>query len=326
MIDFIVKAKDKMPRKENLEITVVVPVYGCAGCLLELQQRLKKVLNSITRRHEIIYIEDRGNDDSWEIITRIAKKDKQVKAYRLSRNFGQHAAVTAGIAHAQGKWTVVMDCDLQDPPEDIHRLYEKALDGFDIVLMKRKNKKLSVFRRMAADLYFKVINSFTTERLNGVYGSFSILSEKVRHSYLRLNDINRHYLFILRWLGYETTSLEYEHAERFAGKSSYNLVALLTHGFNGIFFQTTVLLRWIVYVGFVVSLLGWLSAFYFVYLYLFHSIPPGWTSLAILTLIIGGFIIISTGITGLYIGKIFDQVKKRPLYVIDEAIEKGNLK
>ena len=270
-------------------------------------------------------MEDRGSDDSWEFLERIAKKDKQVKAFRLSRNFGQHAAITAGLSHSQGKWTVVMDCDLQDPPEEISRLYQKALEGFDIVLMKRKNKKFSFFRKIAASIYFKLINSFTTEHLNGVYGSFSILSEKVRHSYLRLNDVNRHYLFILRWLGYKTANLEYEHGDRFAGKSSYSLTSLLTHGFNGVFFQTTVLLRWIIYVGFLVSLLGWLSAFYFIYLYLFRSIPPGWTSLAILTLIIGGFIIISTGITGLYIGKIFDQVKKRPLYVIDQFIEKGKL-
>ncbi len=314
-----------MPSPSKTVLSVVVPVYGCAGCLLELQQRLTKVLKTVTPQYEIIYVEDRGNDDSWEFLKRIAKKDKKVKAYRLSRNFGQHAAVTAGLFHSQGRWTVVMDCDLQDPPEDIPRLYRKALEGFDIVLMKRKNKKLSIFRRTAAAIYFKFINSFTTEHLNGVYGSFSILSQKVKHSFLRLNDVNRHYLFILRWLGFKTAYLEYEHGERFAGKSSYSLKSLLTHGFNGVFFQTTVLLRWIVYVGFVVSLLGWLSAFYILYLYYFYSIQPGWTSLAILTLIIGGFIIISTGITGLYIGKIFDQVKKRPLYVIDQVIERGKL-
>jgi len=312
-----------MPTQPKIDLSVVVPAYGCAGCLLELQQRLKKVLTSITSHHEIIYVEDRGSDDSWEILSRIAKKDKSVKAFRLSRNFGQHAAITAGLSHAQGKWTVVMDCDLQDPPEDIPRLYKKALEGFDIVLMKRKNKKLSIFRKLTANLYFKLINSFTTERLNGVYGSFSILNEKVRHSYLRLNDVNRHYLFILRWLGYKTTDLEYEHGQRFAGQSSYSLKSLLTHGFDGIFFQTTVLLHWIVYLGFVISLLGWISAFYFIYLYLFRAVPPGWTSLAVLLLIIGGFIIISTGITGLYIGKIFDQVKKRPLFVLDKSIDRG---
>jgi len=312
-----------MPRQEKIDISVVVPVYGCAGCLLELHQRLKKVLSSITPHYEMIFVEDRGADESWEMLSRIAIKDKQVKAYRLSRNFGQHSAITAGLSHANGLWNVVMDCDLQDPPEDIARLYQKAKEGFDIVLMKRKNKKLPFFRRWAASLYFKLINLFTTEHLNGVYGSFSILHEKVRLSYLRFQDNDRHYLFILKWLGYKTTSLEYEHGERFAGSSSYSFRALLTHGLNGIFFQTTILLRWIIYLGFWVSLFGWASAFYFLYLYFFHSPPPGWTSLAILILIVSGFILISTGITGLYLGKVFEQVKSRPLYVIDESIEKG---
>jgi dolichol-phosphate mannosyltransferase len=216
-----------------------------------------------------------------------------------------------------------MDCDLQDPPEEIPRLYGKALEGFDVVLMKRKNKKMSVFRRLAASFYFGLINSFTKEHLNGIYGSFSILSAKVRVSYLRFNDVNRHYLFILNWLGYRTASLEYEHGERFSGKSSYSLIALFAHGLNGIFFQTTVLLRWIVYVGFGVSLLGWISASYIIYIYFVRSVQPGWTSLAVLVLIIGGFIIISTGVTGLYIGKIFDQVKNRPLFVFDKSIVRG---
>ena len=310
---------------EQLELSVVIPVYGCAGCILELQQRLKKILKSISPYHEIIYVEDRSNDDSWEIISRLSKKDKNIRAFRLSRNFGQHAAITAGLSEARGQWVVVMDCDLQDPPEEIPRLYQKALEGFDIVLMKRNNKKLTFFRKMAATLYFKLINSFTTEHLNGIYGSFSILNAKVCRSFLRLNDVNRHYLFILKWLGYQTASLEYEHNERFAGKSSYSFKSLLTHAFNGIFFQTTVLLRWIVYLGFIVSIFGLISAFYFIYRYLFQSALPGWTSLAVLILIIGGFILISTGITGLYIGKIFDQVKNRPLYVIDKTIEKGKI-
>ncbi|HTA77723.1 MAG TPA: glycosyltransferase family 2 protein [bacterium] len=314
-----------MPQKEKIDLSVVVPVYGCSGCLFELHKRLKKVLSTLTPRHEMVFVEDRGSDESWEILSRIAKKDKQVKAYRLSRNFGQHSAITAGLSHADGLWTVVMDCDLQDPPEEISRLYHKAKEGFDIVLMKRKNKKLPFFRKWAASLYFKLINLFTTEHLNGVYGSFSILHEKVRLSYLRFHDNDRHYLFILKWLGYKTTSLEYEHGDRFAGKSSYSLRALLTHGLNGIFFQTTILLHWIIYLGFWVSLCGWVSAFYFLYLYLFHSPPPGWTSLAILILIVSGFILISTGITGLYLGKVFEQVKSRPLYVVDQSIEKGKL-
>jgi dolichol-phosphate mannosyltransferase len=212
-----------------------------------------------------------------------------------------------------------MDCDLQDPPEEIPRLLAKAKEGYDLVLTKRKNKKLSPFRRFAGILYFKMLSLFNQEHLNGEFGSFSILHRKVVEAFLRVRDRDRHYLFVLRWLGFKSATLEYEHGERYSGESSYSLKALITLAFDGVFFQTTFLLHWIIYLGFLVSICGWISAFYFIYLYFFRSVPPGWTSLAVLTLIIGGFILISTGITGLYIGKIFEQVKNRPLYVFDQS-------
>ena len=150
------------------------------------------------------------------------------------------------------------------------------------------------------------------------YGSFSAISRKVVDAYVKLRERDRHYLFVLQWLGFRTTSIEYAHAERPEGESSYTVGKLVKHAFDGIFFQTTVLLRWIVYLGFLVSLSGVLLAAYFIYDYFTRSIYPGWTSIVVLTLVIGGFIITSTGIAGLYIGKIFDQVKERPLYVIDQ--------
>jgi dolichol-phosphate mannosyltransferase len=141
-------------------------------------------------------------------------------------------------------------------------------------------------------------------------------------AFLKLQDRDRHYLFILHWLGYNATDIEYEHAERHSGRSSYSIRALLKHAFDGIFFQTTILLRWIVYLGFWISASGLAFTVYFIYLYFAYSIYPGWTSLAVLILLIGGFIISSTGIAGLYIGKIFEQVKGRPLYVVDQALNR----
>jgi len=241
---------------------------------------------------------------------------------RLSRNFGQHAAITAGLAECRGTWAIVMDCDLQDPPEEIPRLYKTACAGFDIVFARRKQKKHSLYRRLAARAFFGVINFFNQTRIHGEHGSFSIISRQVVDAFLRLEDRDRHYLFILQWLGFNATDVEYEHADRHSGRSSYSMRALLKHAFDGIFFQTTSLLRWIVYLGFWVSLSGGLLTLYFVYQYFAHNIYPGWTSLTVLILLIGGFIISSTGITGLYIGKIFEQVKGRPLYVIDQALNR----
>ena len=188
------------------------------------------------------------------------------------------------------------------------------------MLARRKRKRQTAFRRIAAALYFRTLGALSKQRFDGEFGAFSIVSRQVIDAYLRFQDRDRHYLFILYWLGFDATAVEYEHAARHSGTSAYSLRALLRHAVNGIVFQTTTVLRWIVYFGFTVSAAGALLAAYLIYLYATRTPPPGWTSLAVLILLIGGFIIMSTGVTGLYIGKIFEQVKGRPLYVIDKRI------
>lgn len=315
---------DVLAKGQPVELSVVVPVYGCRESLRALYERVTQAVRQITDSYEIVLIDDCDNRGSWEVSAELAMHDHAVKAYRLSRNFGQHAAITAGLAHCSGNWAVVMDCDLQDPPEKIPLLYQKAIEGFDVVLARRKEKRHSLFRRGTAWLYFKLINVFN-RTLDGEFGSFSIISRKVIDAFLQFQDRERHYLFILQWVGFRTVSIEYEHGTRHSGSSSYDLRRLIAHAFDGIFFQTTILLRWIVYLGFLVSCVGFLLAIYYVYMYLAHAIAPGFTSLAVLILVIGGFIIMSTGITGLYIGKVFNQVKGRPLYVIDKAVLNGEL-
>ena len=316
-------ASSVRPQSRAVEISVVVPVYGCRDSLRALHERTSAVLRSLTDAYEIVLVDDCDRQGSWEVVSELARADPAVKAFRLSRNFGQHAALTAGLAQCSGRWAVVMDCDLQDPPENIPELYRKALDGNEIVLARRKQKKHSLFRRVAARVYFKLMNALTTVRLDGEFGSFSIISRKVIDAFLRFRDQDRHYLFILNWLGFRTATIEYEQAARHSGESSYSLTHLIRHALDGLFFQTTVLLRWIVYVGFWVSLAGFLLTLYYIYLYLAYSVYPGYTSIVVLILLIGGFIIMSTGVAGLYIGKVFDQVKGRPLYVIDQAIVDG---
>lgn len=307
-----------------VEISVVVPVYGCRESLRPLHGRLSAALRAITPSYEIVLVDDCDRQGSWEAAAELARADRAVKAFRLSRNFGQHAAITAGLAQCTGRWAVVMDCDLQDPPELIGELYRAALAGSDIVLARRKRKLHSLFRRLAARVYFRLLRVLAAARLDGEFGSFSIISRKVVDSFLRFQDRDRHYLFILNWLGFPTATIEYEQAARHSGESSYSLDALVRHALGGLFFQTTVLLRWIVYVGFWVSCGGFLLALYYIYMYFAHSVNPGFTSLAVLILLIGGFVIMSTGVTGLYIGKVFEQVKGRPLYVIDKSIVDGS--
>jgi glycosyltransferase involved in cell wall biosynthesis len=303
-----------------IELSVVIPVYGCADCLEALYQRLTPVLQACTPSYEIILVDDRAPDGAWGVIRRLSEQDSRVRGLRLSRNFGQHAAITAGLAECAGERAVVMDCDLQDPPEAIPALYEQARAGRDIVLARRKRKKQSPFRQIAASLYFRALGAVSRHRFDGEYGAFSIISRPVIDAYLRFRDRDRHYLFILYWLGFDATAIDYEHAPRHSGKSSYSLRSLLSHALQGLVFQTTTLLRWIIYLGFLVSGAGAVLAGYLLYIYVARTPPPGWTSLAVLILVIGGFILISTGVTGLYIGKIFEQVKDRPLYVVDKRV------
>lgn len=301
-------------------ISVVIPVYQCAGCLMELNSRLVFSLSKITNQFEIIYVDDRAKDDAWSIIAELAKNDKHIKGLRLSRNFGQHLAITAGLEKSQGDWVVVMDCDLQDPPEEIIRLYEKALEGFDIVFSKRIRKKHAFYRRLLSYTYFKLMTKFTDRYFNPELGSFSIIARKVVTSFLKFKDSDRHYLFILYWLGYNYTSINYEHTERFCGRSSYRISTLLKHAIKGVLFQTSAPLKLIASLGLFVSFIGFYFAMYIIYRYFFHDVMPGWSSIAVLISIIGGAIISSLGIVGLYIARIFEQVKDRPLYIIDTDI------
>jgi polyisoprenyl-phosphate glycosyltransferase len=303
-----------------VELSVVVPVYGCADCLEVLHQRLTAALQSCVTSYEIVLVDDCARDGAWDLIRRLGEQDRRVRGIRLSRNFGQHAAITAGLAECAGQRAVVMDCDLQDPPEEIPRLLEKSLTGHDIVLARRRRKQHSLFRRTAAWLYFRTLGTISRRRFEGEFGAFSVITRPVIDAYLRFRDRDRHYLFILYWLGFDAVAIDYEHAPRHGGASSYSLRALLRHALEGLAFQTTTLLRWIVYLGFAVSSIGVLLAAYLVYVAFTYTPPPGWTSLAVLILVLGGFVIMSTGVTGLYIGRIFEQVKERPLYVIDKRV------
>jgi polyisoprenyl-phosphate glycosyltransferase len=306
---------------EPLEISVVVPVYQCRECLDALHERLTRMLEQLVASWEIVLVDDRSVDGSWDKVVELAARDPRVKAIRLSRNFGQHAAITAGVSESSGRWTVVMDCDLQDPPEAIPELYAKALEGHDIVLGRRRTRRQSLARRTANRIYFALRRALSGVDFETEHSNLSMMSTKARAAFLSVPDVHRNFLLILYWLGFDRATIEFDHADRFAGKTSYGFRALLGVGLDGLFFQTTTLLRWIVYFGFAMATASAMLAAYFVYQYFSVATRPGWTSLAVLLLLIGGFIIIAIGLTGLYLGKVFDQVKGRPLFVIDERVQ-----
>ena len=302
------------------EISVVIPVYNCAACLPALHARLTATLSAITPDYEIVLVDDRSRDGAWEILTELAHSDRRLRVVRLSRNFGQHAAITAGLTRSRGAWTVVMDCDLQEPPEEIARLYAKAREGYDIVRATREGRRHSAFRRMSASLYRRMLS----EREGGEieFSTLSIISRKVVDAFLQLRDRDREYQLVLDWLGFSQATISFAHAEREGDSpSAYGLRELVRVALDGMFFRTTVLLRWIVLLGFVVALLGGLLGLYAIYSRYVEDTPPGYTSIVVLLVLLSGFIIISLGVVALYVGRIFDQVKGRPLFVVDEQID-----
>jgi dolichol-phosphate mannosyltransferase len=308
---------------DGKSISVVVPVYGCAGCLDSLCERLATSLGAITDRYEIILVDDRSPDDAWSDILQIQKRHPEVKGVRLSRNFGQQIAISAGLAAVRGDCAVVMDCDLQDPPERIPEMFAKLQEGYDLVMARRAERTHSWFRLTMARLYFHLVSRLSGEKINGSYGSFSILSRKVIDAFLLFSEKERHYIFILRWLGFKVGTIEYDHQARFSGRSSYSLGHLIKHAIDGVLFQATVFLRWIVGVGIAVAFSGVGLAGFFVYHYFAYGSISGWTSVVVMLLVCTGVILISLGVVGLYVGKIFDQAKGRPLFVIDTVSERS---
>lgn len=306
---------------DEIELSVVVPVYGCAACLVALHERLTRAMTQVTGRYELVFVDDRSVDDGWTVLQQLRREDPRVRAFRLSRNFGQDAAITAGLAQARGEWAVVMDCDLQEAPEDIPRLWAAAGEGYDLVRTTRKHWRHSGFRRWASRVY----RSLTLETaVRADYSNLSLLSRRVIDAFLRLNDRDREYMIALDWLGFDSTTVEIEHHERHTGESSYKLQRLMRVALDGMFFRSTVLLRLIVLGGFVIALIGLgLAAFEIIdYFAEPEKTVPGYTSLAVLMLVLTGVIIFSVGIVGLYVGRVFEQVKNRPVFLIDREAER----
>jgi dolichol-phosphate mannosyltransferase len=304
-------------------LSVVSPVYRAEGCIAELHRRLVSVLQSMGVDYEIILVDDGSPDRSVEEILRAADADPRVVALLLSRNFGQHAAITAGVAEATGDWIVVMDCDLQDRPEDIPALYGKALEGNDLVFARRDMRSRFPLKRAASRVWFAVLNRLTDLEVAASAGSFSMISRRVADEFLRLSDQHRHYLLILRWLGFRSAYVDVQLDDRFAGRSSYSLAALVRHAVSGIASHSTRLLYLSIYGGFLFVALAVVQFGWVVYLKLAHSIGvAGWVSVMAAIWLTGGAVLAALGVLGIYIGRIFEQVKARPIYVVRERIRR----
>ncbi|GGE34121.1 glycosyl transferase [Pullulanibacillus camelliae] len=305
----------------NPTISVVTPVYGCDGCLKELYTRIKQAVEAISPSFEIIMVNDESPDPSWQTIQALAKKDARVKGIALSRNFGQHSAITAGLDYSTGDWVVVMDCDLQDQPEEIKSLYYKAQEGYDIVFARRAKRKDTWLKRMQSKLFYKVYDYFTEGTTDASIANFSICSRSVVDQLCLLREKSRSYPLFLKWLGFKWTVIDVKHAARGEGKSSYNWSKLINLAIDSIVSQSNKPLRLSITFGFGIALFSLIYGLFLIYKYFFLYQPvAGWTSVMVSLYFLGGLTFANLGIIGLYIGKIFDETKDRPLYVVRTKI------
>lgn len=298
-------------------ISVVIPVYNAEECLEELYRRLKSSLESITEDFEIVLVEDCGTDHSWPMIVDLAQRDFRVKGIQFSRNFGQHYGITAGLDKCNGDWVVVMDCDLQDRPEEVPRLYAKAQEGYDVVLARRGRRRDSVLKRITSWMFYKAFSYLADMDYDGETGNFRITSRRVVIGLRSMRERLRFFGGLVSWMGFPTTSIDVLHEERFAGQTSYTLRKLWKLASETIIAYSDKPLRMAVRFGFVISGIAFAYGGYIVYRALVYDVPiMGWSSMIVSLYLLGGIIISILGVLGVYLGKTFDETKRRPLYIV----------
>ena len=303
-------------------ISVVVPVYGCCECLVFLTNRLEKSLYAISNDYEIILINDSSPDFSWDVIKDLAKNNPKIKGINFSRNFGQHYAISAGLDFASGDWVVVMDCDLQDQPEEIIKLYNKALEGYDIVYgVSEFRGKRNFLTKLLRRFYFKLYDYFANNNFKTENLSFYIISKNVRNNMVLFREHSRHISSIMRHVGFKIIGIPIEHREREIGESTYNFSKRVHLALVGLIAYSSTLLRFSFYLGFIFAFFSLTYGIYILFIKIFMSYSlPGFTSLATLIAFSTGLILIVLGIIGIYMEKIYLETKNRPLYIVKDYI------
>jgi dolichol-phosphate mannosyltransferase len=284
-------------------------------------ERIEKSLSKFNTDYEIILVEDGGPDHSWNVIEAIAKNKSKVKGIKLSRNFGQHPAIMAGLSQAKGDWIVVMDCDLQDQPEEIEKLYAKALEGFDVVFAKRNNRQDDFLKKITSKMFSSIFNYLAGTKFDNEIANFGIYNSKVIVSVLNIGDYIKSFPLFVYFSGFKSTAIIVEHAARESGTSSYTFSKLISLAFNTIISYSNKPLKIFVKFGMLISLLSILGGIVNLVLYFDGKIKvSGYSSLIISIWLLSGIIITVVGVVGIYVGKVFEQTKNRPPFIIDKIV------
>ena len=302
-------------------LSIVSPVYKAEKIIPLLVDRIEKAVVKITADYEIILVEDGSPDDCWEVIEGIAATNPKIKGIKLSRNFGQHPAIMAGLSKAKGEWVVVMDCDLQDQPEEIEKLYAKALEGFDVVFAKRNNRQDGFFKKKSSKLFSMIFNYLAGTKFDNEIANFGIFNKKVISSVLNIGDYIKSFPLFVYFSGFKSTAIIVEHATRESGTSSYTFSKLISLAFNTIISYSNKPLKIFVKFGMLISFLSIIGGIVNLVLYFDGKIKvSGYSSLIISIWFLSGILITVVGVVGIYVGKVFEQTKNRPPFIIDKIV------
>lgn len=309
----------------NVEISVVISAYRCEKFIKEMHRRLVITLESLACSFEIIFVNDCSPESDWEAIKKLSNADKRVKGINFSRNFGQHYAITAGLDNAAGNWIVVMDCDLQDRPEEIEKLYNKAKEGFDIVYARRAERKDGFLKKLSSKLFYKVLSYLTEIEQDETVGNFGIYSRKTIEAVKNLKENLRYFPVKIRWVGFSSTTIPVEHSANSERKSSYNFRRLFSLALDVMLATSNKPLKLVIQLGMLISATSFVFAVYlFIKALSGDYLIAGWPSLIVSIWFLSGIIILILGIIGLYVGKTFDETKNKPLYIIKETTDKND--
>lgn len=302
-------------------ITVVSPVYRAAGLVSELVRQIRDALGGAGADYEILLVEDGSPDESWVEIQNACASYPEVCGVKLSRNFGQHYAISAGLSRARGRWVVVMDCDLQDRPSEIPKLLKKAEEGYDVVLARRAVRRDGWLKRMSSRMFYGLLGWLTGVKQDPAIANFGVYSYKVIAAINSMPESIRYFPTMVRWVGFRSATVDVDHAGRHEGETSYNLRRLMNLALDICLAYSDKPLRIVVGMGFVVSLIGFAFAAYTAVLALEGKIAVlGYASLIVSLWILAGLIICIIGVVGLYVGKAFEGIKGRPAFIVAEEI------
>jgi len=308
------------------KISVVSPVYNeLNATLTALVDRVAVAVASIPLDLEVILVDDGSRQETWDAICALCRQRPEIKGIRLARNFGQHAAIAAGIDQTTGDWVVVMDSDLQDRPEVIPQLYQKSCEGYDVVFVNRELRPESAAYRLLALVFYRILNFLSGQYYERRQANYSILTRQVAEAFRRVPDRDRFYGGVVRWLGFRTSLINARHGARPYGKSNYNIMGRLRFAFRIIFGFSSRLLHTAIVAGLLMAIVSFGAGIMIVVDKITHpSLPvPGWPSVMTAVFFTAGVTNVMLGLVGVYVGNLFEQSKRRPIYVVAQTTALG---